>query len=136
MDLTAFVPIIVALIAGGAVAFYTARPRKNTLIAEAADKAVDVVTKAIDRQEVQLQHQAESLRAQEEELRKARDRIVALEIQLRNTIELTAQAEQRIAALHKEVERLGGDIEGINGKPGPPGPPGPQGPRGDVGPHG
>lgn len=147
-DVTAFAPIVVALAAGGAVTFYTARPRKQTLIAEAADKAVDVVTKAIERQEVQLKHQAEALRLQEEELRKARDRIVVLETQLRTTIESTAEAlkasteasaqalrvsaaaaaeavrlasdtnrasEQRIAVLRQEIERLGGDVEKING---------------------
>lgn len=167
-DLAGIGPIIGALIAGGAVTFYTARPRKNTLIAEAADKAVDVVTKAIDRQEILITQQATALRVHEEELRKARDRIVALETELRTTIDTTAQAlrvsseaaaealrvssvaaaeavrvanqaqresEARITALRREVERLGGDVDRINGK-GKQGPPGDKGPRGDPGPHG
>lgn len=102
MDIAALAPIIVALVTGGAVTFYTARPRKNTLIAEAADKAVDVVTKAIDRQEAQIRQQAEDLRS-------ARERIAALETQLRNSIEA-------VNALRREVRRLGGDVEQINGR--------------------
>jgi septal ring factor EnvC (AmiA/AmiB activator) len=92
MDLTSIIPIIVALLAGGGVAFYTARPKKDSIIADAADKAVDVVTKAIDRQENDLRRQGEDLLDLVEELRKARERIAVLESNLRRTEEATAAA--------------------------------------------
>lgn len=114
MDVTAFVPIIVALIAGGALTLYTARPRKSSIVAEAADKAVIVVGKALDRQE--------------EELDKARRRIVLLE-------DAAILLEARVHRLRDEVERLGGDVERIN-RIGKQGPRGEKGPRGEPGPNG
>jgi septal ring factor EnvC (AmiA/AmiB activator) len=92
MDLTALIPILAALFAGGGVAFYTARPKKDSIIADAADKAVDVVTKAIDRQETDLRRQEKDLEDLVEELRKARERIAVLESNLRRTEEATAAA--------------------------------------------
>jgi hypothetical protein len=74
-DLGIFVPIVVALLAGGAVAFYTARPKKDLLIAEAAEKAVAVVVTAIERQEGEL-------RRLTEELQVARERIAVLEAEV------------------------------------------------------
>lgn len=142
MDLTALVPIAVALGSGGAVAFYTARPRKDSIIADAADKAVGVVGQAIDRQAIDI-------RSLSEQLRLARERIAVLEADLRRTTTETAEAlristaataqalrvssdataqalrvaeqarvvfEGRIDALRNEVTRLGGNIDKINGK--------------------
>lgn len=99
MDIAAFVPIIVALIGGGAVAVYTARPRKESIIADAAEKAVLVVSSAIDRQ-------AQDLAAVQEQLACARERIAVLEAE-------RGVLAARVTSLRREVVRLGGDIDRI-----------------------
>lgn len=100
MDLASFLPIVVALIGGGAVAIYTARPRKDSIIAEASEKAVEVVSKAIERLE--------------SDLAMARTRIETLEAELRVTRELAKTFEERVYLLRTEVMRLGGDVERLN----------------------
>lgn len=161
IDASSVVPVVVALAGGGAVAFYTARPRKDSIIADAADKAIGVVGKAIDRQ-------AQDLVKLDGELSHARERIAVLEAELQRTTTATAEAlrtsseataqalrvssdataqalrvadeqrvlfEGRIDALRMEVTKLGGDVEKINhiGKQGPRGPKGPPGDPGDPG---
>lgn len=158
IDVSSVVPVAVALAGGGAVAFYTARPRKDSIIADAADKAIAAVGKAIDRQ-------AADIVVLDEELRKARERIAVLENDLQRTTTATAEAlrtsseataqalrvsseataqalrvtdeqrilfENRIDMLRLEVVKLGGDIEQIN-RVGKRGPPGEKGPPGDPG---
>lgn len=100
MDLASFLPIVVALMGGGAVAIYTARPRKDSIIAEASEKAVEVVSKAIERLE--------------SDLASARTRIEALEAELRVTRELAKTFEERVYLLRTEVMRLGGDVERLH----------------------
>jgi chromosome segregation ATPase len=103
MDLAQFIPLIIALVGGGAVAIYTARPRKDSIIAEASEKAVEVVSRAIGRLE--------------SDLAVARSRIEALEAELRLTRETAARFEERIYLLKAEVTRLGGDVERLNKDP-------------------
>lgn len=107
MDLVSLIPVLVAIIAGGGVALYTARPQKDSIIAAASEKAVNVVTQAIAR-----------LEAENDELR---ERVVALEAEVRRAAAdsvlaaATARSsERRILALRRELERLGGDGDRIN----------------------
>lgn len=109
-DITALAPILVALVAGGAVALYTARPQKDSIIATAASTAVDVVNKSLSRMEKE--------RIQDrEDLAQARERIAVLEAQLLREraesgriSELEAElqdANQRVAQLRSTLQRAG-----------------------------
>lgn len=53
MDIVSLIPVLVAIITGGGVALYTARPQKDSIIAAASEKAVSVVTQAIARLEAE-----------------------------------------------------------------------------------
>lgn len=88
MDPSVLVPIFVALLGGGAVAFYTARPRRDSIIAEASKQAVSVVTDALERME--------------EEMTDRDERIAQLEAEL-------GIAEWHLVLLSAEVTRLGGN---------------------------
>lgn len=103
MDITQLLPIVIALLGGGAVAIYTARPRKDSIIAEASEKAVEVVSKAIARLE--------------NDLAAARTRIEHLEAELRVTRDTANRFEDRVYQLRSEVMRLGGDVERIKDGP-------------------
>lgn len=102
-DITALAPILVALVAGGAVALYTARPQKDSIIATAANTAVDVVNKSLSRLE--------------EDLVQARERIAVLEAQLlRERVENARidelegdlrAANEREARLREELRKAG-----------------------------
>jgi septal ring factor EnvC (AmiA/AmiB activator) len=114
-DLTAYIPIIAALLTGGGVAFYTARPKKDSLIADAADKAVEVVTRAIERQEADLRRQQQDLREMQGELRMARERIAVLEANLMRVASAatTEALQSALEHLRAEVVRLDGDIHRV-----------------------
>ena len=121
-------PLLMVLAGGGWVAFYTAKPRKDSIITEASERAVNVMDKAIDRLD------AEAI--------EARERIAVLEALLaRNEAEVArltkvnVALEARIVVLRDEVTKLGGDVEKINRK-GKQGPTGRKGPTGDKGPSG
>lgn len=95
MDLTVFVPILVALIGGGAVAFYTARPRKDSIIAEASKQAVDVVNTVLERLE--------------EEMTDCLEQVSVLEANLAKEMVKTNRLKRQVRLLSREVRRLGGD---------------------------
>lgn len=97
MDVESLIPLIGALLGGGAIAFYTARPRKDSIIAEASEKAISVVKSAI----AQL----------EEDNRKLRERVAALEAELTAAIAARDTLEDRVFDLSQQVGMLGGDVK-------------------------
>lgn len=99
MDVESLIPLIAALLGGGAIAFYTARPRKDSIIAEASEKAVAVVTSAI----AQL----------EEDNKRLRERIAVLEHELMSAVAARDALEDRVFDLGRELARLGGDVKKI-----------------------
>lgn len=94
MDPLVLAPVVATLAAaGGALGgLYFAGPRKNSLIATAAETAVDAVTKSIGRQTAELERQQAQLVDQQTQLGIARSRITALEGELDRTREATAVA--------------------------------------------
>lgn len=99
MELEALVPLAAALVAGGGVALYTARPRKDSIIAEASEKAVQVVTSAI----AQL----------EEDNGRLRERVAVLEAELITAVAARDTLEDRVFDLGRQVAALGGDVKKI-----------------------
>lgn len=89
MDIASLIPVLIAIIAGGGVALYTARPHKDSIIAAASEKAVSVVTQAITR-----------LEAENSELR---DRVDVLEAALAECEALTASLRRQIDQLRRRV---------------------------------
>lgn len=68
IDIGPLLPVLIALAGGGGVAWYTARERKESIIVEASEKAMVVVSQAVKQLE--------------KDLREARDRVTTLEAQL------------------------------------------------------
>jgi chromosome segregation ATPase len=161
LDPLVLAPIIGVLTAAGGIVggLYFARPRKDTLVAQAADTAVEAVTKSIARQTADLENQRVQLADQQAQLTTARERIAVLEAELQRTQLATTEAlrastaaveaalrasteaseaalraskeasvearrvaadhaaalETHIDTLRREVERLGGDVDLLNG---------------------
>lgn len=99
MDIDSLIPVIGALLGGGAIAFYTARPRKDSIIAEASEKAIAVVTTAIARLEA--------------DNNRLRERIAVLEAELTTAISARDALEDRVFDLGQQVALLGGDVKRI-----------------------
>lgn len=88
--LSVLVPIVVAILAGGGVAFYTARPQKDSIIASASKNAVEVVNQAIERLE------ADNV--------KLRNRVTALERD-------REVAARHVRKLNEAIVELGGTVD-------------------------
>lgn len=86
--------MLVALIAG-AVGFYTARPKRDSIIVEASDHAVAVVQRSLGRLE--------------DEMTGCYERIAVLEAEVAGEMVRADRAERQIKALSRELKRLGGD---------------------------
>lgn len=99
MDASAFIPALVALLGGGSVAFYTARPKKDSIIAEASERAVAVVREALERME--------------DEVKGCNERCAQLEAQLGKEMFRAGRLEKRVTALSAEVTRLGGNVAAV-----------------------
>lgn len=101
MDPAILIPIFAAFLGGGAVALYLARSQRDSIIVGASDKAVDVVTKALDRQE--------------EDNEKLRERVRLLEVALGEAVEVSQECRRRVEALTRRVEELGGKVDDLSG---------------------
>lgn len=101
MDPSTLLAIVLALIGGGGVGLYTARPKKDSIIADASQTAVAVVESAMERLE--------------EEVRGAHERVAMLEGQLGKEMAKTIKLRKQHDALVAEVRRLGGDPQRVLG---------------------
>lgn len=120
LDIASLVPIIVALIAGGAVALYTARPKKDSIIAEASERAIGVVTKAIEQLEGELKEARETIAELRFEIKACKETIAmanrTIELMVRNSRATDSSlstlakgavgSEHRIQELRDEIHRL------------------------------
>lgn len=93
ISLTLLMPLILALLSGGGVAWYTARSTKKLSDVGATEKAMAVVSVALDH----LEDDNQSLR----------ERIAVLEAK-------ALESQERIGKLVDAVERMGGKVD-ING---------------------
>lgn len=94
MDLSILVPILTAF-AGGVGALFLLGPRKNSIIAEASQHAVEVVEKALERME--------------DEMVSCHEQIARLEGELGREMAGRHALELQVDVLSAEVRRLGGD---------------------------
>lgn len=112
MDLLSIVvPLLVALAAGGGVAFFTAKPQKDSIIAAASKNAVEVVNSAITR----LETESKKLRVENKDLR---ERVTILENEgedlgqrLALAQRISNECRRRIRELNKAIIALGGTVE-------------------------
>jgi hypothetical protein len=119
--------VLGGLVAGGAVAFYLAKPNRKKLEAETAHvteqataTAVQTVTAALDRQDKTIARQDGEIERAHTEIQSLGGRVMFLEDALQTAITAAgaaaALAAGRIVILRGEVGRLGGDVEiGLRG---------------------
>lgn len=93
VSITFIIPLLIALFSGGGVAWYTARSTKNLANAGATEKAMGVVSVALDH----LEDDNQSLR----------ERIAVLESKV-------IESQVRISKLTDAIERMGGKVD-VNG---------------------
>lgn len=97
LDLTPLIPVIIAIIGGGGIAWYTAKPKREGMIAEASERAVAVVKDAIERLEHELYESRQRMAILEEQLRHAKEERDKIEGELRELrLHMTGLREQLI----------------------------------------
>lgn len=94
MDISPLIPIIAALLGGGAVALYLARPRKDSLAVETSKNALEIVDAALERLE--------------DDMKDRDERVAQLEAEL-------GKEMYKVSLLAREVTRLGGDATAVLG---------------------